>query len=332
MTRQRTPSSRSAPRARARAAQPRSVVTGGAGFLGSHLVDLLLKRGHQVIAIDNFVTGSVDNISHLAGNRAFKFIEQDVTEFLFLDVPVDYVWHFASPASPIDYLELPIQTLKVGSLGTHKALGLAKSKGARFLLASTSEIYGDPLVHPQTEEYWGNVNAIGPRGCYDEAKRFAEALTMAYHREHGIETRIVRIFNTYGPRMRLNDGRVVPAFISQALRQEPLTVFGDGSQTRSFCYCSDLVEGIYRLMRAPTSDPVNIGNPHELTVLEFAREIIRATRSRSRIVFQPLPEDDPRQRQPDIRRARKLLGWEPAVDLPSGLTRTIAYFRGKIRS
>jgi dTDP-glucose 4,6-dehydratase len=319
-------------RARLRARPPTSVVTGGAGFLGSHLVDLLLARGHKVIAIDNFVTGNVDNISHLAGNRDFKFIEQDVTEFLFLDVAVDYVWHFASPASPIDYLELPIQTLKVGSLGTHKALGLAKLKGARFLLASTSEIYGDPLVHPQREDYWGNVNPIGPRGCYDEAKRFAEALTMAYHREHGIDTRIVRIFNTYGPRMRLHDGRVVPAFVSQALQHRPLTVFGDGAQTRSFCYCSDLVEGIYRLMLARTNDPVNLGNPHELTVLEFAREIIRATRSRSRIVFRPLPKDDPRQRRPDITRARQLLGWEPVVPLPVGLERAIAYFQRRMGS
>jgi dTDP-glucose 4,6-dehydratase len=271
---------------------PTSVVTGGAGFLGSHLVDLLLSRGHRVIAIDNFVTGAVENIDHLGGNTNFKFIQQDVTEFIFLHGPVDYVWHFASPASPIDYLELPIQTLKVGSLGTHKALGLAKEKKARFLLASTSEIYGDPLVHPQTEDYWGNVNTIGPRGCYDESKRFAEALAMAYHREHGIQTRIVRIFNTYGPRMRLNDGRVVPAFISQAIQNKPITVFGDGTQTRSFCYCSDLIEGIYRLMTSSHSEPVNIGNPHEMTMLQFAEEIIKATGSRSKIVFKPLPQDD----------------------------------------
>src|SRR5579872_4838690 len=264
--------------------QTTSVVTGAAGFLGSHLTDLLLSRGHKVIGIDNFVTGSVDNIAHLGGNPNFKFIQQDVTEFIFLDVPVNYVWHFASPASPVDYLELPIQTLKVGSLGTHKALGLAMHKKARFLIASTSEIYGDPLVHPQKEEYWGNVNTIGPRGCYDEAKRFAEALTMAYHREHGVETRIVRIFNTYGPRMRLHDGRVVPALISQALKNQPLTVFGTGSQTRSFCYVSDLIEGIFRLMNSSAVEPVNIGNPHEMTVLEFAREIIRATGSRSRII------------------------------------------------
>ncbi len=310
--------------------RPTSVVTGGAGFLGSYLVELLLERGHQVIAIDNLVTGNVDNVAHLAGHRNLRFIQQDVTEFLFLDAPVDYVWHFASPASPIDYLELPIQTLKVGSLGTHKALGLAKHKRARFLLASTSEIYGDPLVHPQGEDYWGNVNPIGPRGCYDEAKRFAEAMTMAYHREHGIDTRIVRIFNTYGPRMRLNDGRVVPAFISQALHHRPLTVFGDGSQSRSFCYCSDLIEGIYRLMMSDTDQPVNLGNPHEMTVLEFAQEIIRLTGSRSKIAFKPLPLDDPKQRRPDITRAKKLLNWQPKVPLVAGLDKTIAYFRKKI--
>jgi dTDP-glucose 4,6-dehydratase len=310
--------------------QPTSVVTGAAGFLGSHLVDLLLARGHRVIAIDNFITGSVDNISHLGGNPNFKFILQDVTEFLFLNEPVDYVWHFASPASPVDYLNFPIQTLKVGSLGTHKALGLAKEKGARFLLASTSEIYGDPLVHPQTEEYWGNVNPIGFRGCYDEAKRFAEAMTMAYHREHKVETRIVRIFNTYGPRMRLNDGRVVPAFISQALNNKPVTVFGKGTQTRSFCYVSDLMEGIYRLMLNNYRLPVNIGNPAELTMRQFAAEIIRATNSKSRIVFKPLPQDDPKQRQPDISKARKLLKWEPKVKLADGLTDTIAYFRAKV--
>jgi dTDP-glucose 4,6-dehydratase len=307
-----------------------SVVTGGAGFLGSHLVDYLLAKGHKVVAIDNFVTGSVENIAHLAGNRNFKFIQQDVTEFLFLDGPVHYVWHFASPASPIDYLELPIQTLKVGSLGTHKALGLAKEKGARFLLTSTSEIYGDPLVHPQREDYWGNVNTIGPRGCYDESKRFAEALVMAYHRQHGIDTKIVRIFNTYGPRMRLNDGRVVPAFVSQALKNKPLTVFGKGGQTRSFCYCSDLIDGIYRLMMSGANDPVNIGNPAEMTVLEFAREIIRATGSRSKIVYRPLPQDDPKQRRPDIGLAQKILGWTPRVALEEGLVKTIEYFRSKI--
>ncbi|HXP62049.1 MAG TPA: UDP-glucuronic acid decarboxylase family protein [Dongiaceae bacterium] len=309
---------------------PTSVVTGAAGFLGSHLVDLLLARGHKVIGIDNFVTGTVDNISHLGGTPNFKFIEQDVTEFIFLDAPVNYVWHFASPASPIDYLELPIQTLKVGSLGTHKALGLAKLKGARFLLASTSEIYGDPLVHPQTEDYWGNVNPIGPRGCYDEAKRFAEALTMAYQREHRVETRIVRIFNTYGPRMRLNDGRVVPAFISQALHNQPLTVFGRGAQTRSFGYVSDTIEGVFRLMNSDCDRPVNIGSPAEITVLEFAKEIIRATGSRSRIVLKPLPQDDPKQRRPDITRARKFLAWEPQVPLAGGLAKTIEYFRRKV--
>ena len=309
---------------------PTSVVTGGAGFLGSHLVDFLLAKGHRVIAIDNFVTGSVENIDHLSGNPMFKFIQQDVTEFLFLHEPVDYVWHFASPASPVDYLELPIQTLKVGSLGTHKALGLAKHKKARFLLASTSEIYGDPLVHPQTEEYWGNVNTIGPRGCYDESKRFAEAMTMAYHREHGVETRMVRIFNTYGPRMRLNDGRVVPSFLGQALKNKPLTVFGDGSQTRSFCYCSDLIDGIYRLMMGGHSEPVNIGNPQEITVLEFAREIIRLTGSRSRIAYQPLPQDDPKQRRPDITRASAWLKWRPQVSLAEGLGRTIAWFQPKV--
>lgn len=309
---------------------PTSVVTGAAGFLGSHLVDLLLDRGHKVVGIDNFVTGSVDNIAHLGGNPKFKFIEQDVTEFIFLDMPVNYVWHFASPASPIDYLELPIQTLKVGSLGTHKALGLAKLKGACFLLASTSEIYGDPLVHPQTEDYWGNVNTLGPRGCYDEAKRFSEALTMAYHREHGVETRIVRIFNTYGPRMRVNDGRVVPAFISQALNEDSLTVFGDGKQTRSFCYCSDLIEGIYRLMLVNNHMPVNIGNPQEMTMLEFAREIIRLTDSKSEIIYKSLPQDDPKQRRPDITRARNLLQWEPSVALEQGLVNTIDYFRKKL--
>src|SRR5438034_5986360 len=315
---------------KAQTERPVSVVTGAAGFLGSHLTDYLLGKGHRVIGIDNFVTGCVDNISHLSGHQNFKFIQQDVTEYIFLDGPVDYIWHFASPASPIDYLELPIQTLKVGSLGTHKALGLAKHKKARFLLASTSEIYGDPLVHPQKEDYWGNVNTIGPRGCYDEAKRFAEAMTMAYQREHGVETRIVRIFNTYGPRMRLNDGRVVPAFVSQALQNRPVTVFGDGSQTRSFCYCSDLIEGIYRLMMSDTNQPVNIGNPREMTVLEFAREIIRLTGSRSRIVFKALPQDDPKQRRPDITRASTLLKWAPKISLSVGLEKTIAYFRKKV--
>ena len=305
-------------------------MTGGAGFLGSHLVDYLLGQGHKVIAFDNFVTGSVENIEHLAGNQNFRFIQQDVTEFLFLHGPVDYVWHFASPASPVDYLELPIQTLKVGSLGTHKALGLALHKGARFLLASTSEVYGDPMVHPQREDYWGNVNPVGVRGCYDESKRFAEALTMAYHRQHKLETRIVRIFNTYGPRMRMNDGRVVPEFICQALRGRPITVFGKGSQTRSFCYYTDLIEGIYRLMMSKWTLPMNLGNPAEITVLEFAREVLRATGSRSRIVFKPLPEDDPKKRQPDIQLARKLLGWSPKVDLREGLEKTVAYFRGRV--
>ena len=311
-------------------AQPVSVVTGGAGFLGSHLVDLLLARRHRVIVIDNLVTGSTDNIAHVAGNRNFRFIHQDVTEFLFLEGPVNYVWHFASPASPIDYLELPIQTLKVGSLGTHKALGLAKEKGARFLLTSTSEVYGDPLVHPQPEEYWGNVNSVGPRGCYDEAKRFSEALTMAYHQQHGVRTRIVRIFNTYGPRMRVKDGRVVPAFVSQALANEPITVFGKGDQTRSFCHYSDLLEGIFRLMMSDYHLPVNIGNPQEFTMLEFAREIVAATGSKSRVVFRPLPQDDPKQRRPVITKAQTLLGWEPKVPLREGLVDTIAYFRKRL--
>ncbi len=313
--------------------QPVSVVTGGAGFLGSHLVDLLLSKGHRIVIIDNLITGSTDNIAHLAGHPDVRFIKQDVTEFIYLPGEVNYVWHFASPASPIDYLELPIQTLKVGSLGTHKALGLAKAKNARFLLTSTSEIYGDPLVHPQREDYWGNVNTIGPRGCYDESKRFAEALVMAYHREHAVATRIVRIFNTYGPRMRVNDGRVVPAFISQALANRPITVFGDGRQTRSFCYVSDLIEGIYRLMMSSGKEahlPTNIGNPHELTMLEFATAIIAATASKSRLVHKPLPQDDPKQRRPDISRAKKNLSWTPQVTLSDGLKDTIAYFRGKV--
>lgn len=313
--------------------QPVSVVTGGAGFLGSHLVDLLLSKGHRIVIIDNLITGSTDNIAHLAGHPDVRFIKQDVTEFIYLPGEVNYVWHFASPASPIDYLELPIQTLKVGSLGTHKALGLAKAKNARFLLTSTSEIYGDPLVHPQREDYWGNVNTIGPRGCYDESKRFAEALVMAYHREHAVATRIVRIFNTYGPRMRVNDGRVVPAFISQALANRPITVFGDGRQTRSFCYVRDLIEGIYRLMMSSGKEahlPTNIGNPHELTMLEFATAIIAATASKSRLVHKPLPQDDPKQRRPDISRAKKNLSWTPQVTLSDGLKDTIAYFRGKV--
>ncbi len=306
--------------------QPVSVVTGGAGFLGSHLVDYLLAKGHKVIAIDNLVTGRVENISHLSGNENFKFIKQDVTQYLFLSEKIDYVWHFASPASPIDYAELPIQTLKVGSLGTHKALGLAMRNKARFLLTSTSEIYGDPLQHPQTEDYWGNVNTVGPRGCYDEAKRFAEAMTMAYHREHQVETRIVRIFNTYGPRMRLRDGRVVPAFVGQALRGEPITIYGTGSQTRSFCYCSDLIEGIYRLMMSDYCYPVNIGNPAEMTILDFAKEIVSLTGGRSQLIYKDLPVDDPKRRKPDITKARTLLNWEPKVDLKEGLKRTIEWF------
>ncbi len=306
---------------------PVSVVTGGAGFLGSHLCDRLLQEGHRVIAMDNLITGSVANIEHLAGNRRFRFIHHDVTEYIFLPGAVDFIFHFASPASPIDYLDLPIQTLKVGALGTHKALGLARAKKARFLLASTSEVYGDPLVHPQPETYWGHVNPIGPRGVYDEAKRFAEAMTMAYHRYHGVDTKIVRIFNTYGPRMRPHDGRVVPAFITEALKGEPVTVFGDGRQTRSFCFVSDLIEGIFRLASSAEHDPVNIGNPHEMTVLEFAERIVRLCGGRSAIVHKPLPVDDPKVRQPDIARARQVLGWEPRVPLDDGLARTIAHFR-----
>lgn len=312
--------------------KPVSVVTGGAGFLGSHLCDRLLAEGHRVICLDNLITGNVANIEHLAGRRDFKFLHHDVTDYIFLPGPVDFVFHFASPASPIDYLELPIQTLKVGALGTHKALGLARAKGARFLLASTSEVYGDPLVHPQPETYWGNVNPIGPRGVYDEAKRFAEALTMAYHRTHGMDTKIVRIFNTYGPRMRPHDGRVVPAFITQALRNEPITVFGDGRQTRSFCYVADLIEGIWRLALSDLHEPVNIGNPAEMTVLDFAHKIVALCESRSKIVHRPLPVDDPRVRQPDISRARTHLGWEPRIPLEEGLRHTIAYFRNLLDS
>jgi dTDP-glucose 4,6-dehydratase len=308
---------------------PRVVITGAAGFIGSHLAETLLNRGYSVIGIDNLLTGDIANIAHLA-SRDFTFIEHDVTNYIYLDGPVDYVLHWASPASPIDYLELPIQTLKVGALGTHKALGLAKAKGARFVIASTSEVYGDPLVHPQQESYWGNVNPVGPRGVYDEAKRFAEAMTMAYHRYHGVDTKIVRIFNTYGPRMRVNDGRAVPAFVSQALRNEDVTVFGSGTQTRSFCYVSDLVDGIVRLMESPVNDPVNIGNPHEMTIEDIARTIIRLTGSASRIVYRELPTDDPKVRQPDITRARTLLGWEPKVPLEEGLVTTIDYFRKKL--
>jgi dTDP-glucose 4,6-dehydratase len=310
--------------------KPTSVITGGSGFLGSHLSDRLLKEGHRVIAIDNLITGNVANIEHLAGNPDFKFIRHDVTEYIFVPGKVDYVWHFASPASPIDYLKIPIPTLKVGSLGTHNALGLAREKGAAFLLASTSECYGDPLIHPQTEDYWGNVNPIGPRGVYDEAKRFAEAITMAYHRFHQMNTHIVRIFNTYGPRMRLNDGRVVPAFIGQALTGEPMTIFGDGSQTRSFCFVSDLIDGIFRLMMSGFHEPVNIGNPREMTIREFGEEIRRITGTSSQIEYKPLPVDDPKVRQPDISRARKVLGWEPKVDFDKGIRETIEFFRDKV--
>ncbi len=307
----------------------RVVITGAAGFIGSHLSEALLDRGASVVGIDNLLTGDLANIAHLR-ERDFQFIRHDVTNYIDVDGPVDYVLHWASPASPIDYLELPIPTLKVGALGTHKALGLAKAKKATFLIASTSEVYGDPLEHPQKESYWGNVNPIGPRGVYDEAKRFAEAMTVAYRRFHGVDTKIVRIFNTYGPRMRVNDGRAVPAFMSQALRNEDVTVFGDGSQTRSFCYVSDLVDGILRLMEAPVNDPVNIGNPQELTIEQIARRIIEMTGSRSRIIYKPLPEDDPKVRQPDITRARTLLGWEPKVSLEEGLAKTIDYFRSKV--
>ncbi len=308
-----------------------AVVTGGVGFLGSHLCDRLLAEGFRVIAIDNFITGTPDNISHLAANQDFLFFRQNVSDYLFVPGPVDYVFHFASPASPIDYLEHPIPTLKVGALGTHNSLGLAKDKGATFLLASTSESYGDPLVHPQNEDYWGNVNPIGPRGVYDEAKRFAEAMTMAYHRFHRMDTKIVRIFNTYGPRMRLRDGRVVPAFISQALNREPLTVFGDGNQTRSFCYVSDLIDGIFRLALSDYHAPVNLGNPQEMTIKQFAERIREIVGVDVDIVYRPLPEDDPKVRQPDITRARQLLGWEPKVAFADGIRETIQYFRAKLK-
>jgi dTDP-glucose 4,6-dehydratase len=304
----------------------RALVTGGAGFLGSHLCGRLLDEGLEVVCMDNLITGSLENIESFIGRDGFTFVHHDVTNFIHVPGDLDYILHFASPASPIDYLKLPIQTLKVGSLGTHKAIGLAKSKGARFLLASTSEVYGDPLVHPQTEDYWGNVNPVGPRGVYDEAKRFAEAITMAYHRHHGVDTRIVRIFNTYGPRMRAGDGRVVPTFICQALAGKPLTAFGDGSQTRSFCFATDLIEGIWRLLNSDYVDPMNIGNPSEMTVLEFAQEIIRVTGSSSEIVFEELPVDDPKVRQPDISLAREVLGWEPEVLLADGLKETVEYF------
>ena len=307
---------------------PRTLITGGAGFLGSHLCDRFIEDGHRVICMDNLITGDTANIEHLfeLGSDQFRFVKHDVTDFIHVGGDLDYVLHFASPASPIDYLELPIQTLKVGALGTHKALGLAKAKNARFLLASTSEVYGDPEIHPQKEDYWGNVNPIGPRGVYDEAKRFAEAMTMAYHRYHGVETRIVRIFNTYGPRMRIDDGRALPTFMSQALNGEPLTVYGDGSQTRSFCYVDDLVDGIYRLLMSDEADPVNVGNPDEITIKEFAEEIIELTGSNSTITYEPLPKDDPQVRQPDITRAKEILGWSPNVGRTDGLRRTLDYF------
>jgi dTDP-glucose 4,6-dehydratase len=308
----------------------RTIITGGAGFIGSHLCERFLAEGHEVVCVDNLITGNLANIDHLRGNPHFSFIRHDISHPLELDGPVDHVLHFASPASPVDYLRHPIPTLKVGSLGTHNMLGLAKAKAARFLLASTSEVYGDPEMHPQREEYWGHVNPIGIRGCYDEAKRFAEAMTMAYHRHHHIDTHIVRIFNTYGERMRLDDGRVVPNFIGQALRGEPLTVYGDGSQTRSFCYVSDLVDGIYRLLLSEFHEPVNLGNPDEVTILQFAQEILELSGSRVEIVFKPLPQYDPKVRRPDISRARQLLGWEPQVPRREGLRRTIEYFRGVV--
>jgi dTDP-glucose 4,6-dehydratase len=307
------------------------LVTGGAGFIGSHLCDLLLARNHEVLCVDNLATGNKNNIIHIE-NDNFSYIRHNVTKPLYLEERIEWIFHLASPASPIDYLELPIPTLKVGALGTYNMLGLAKEKNARFLLASTSEVYGDPLVNPQSEEYWGNVNPIGPRGVYDEAKRFAEAITMAYHRYHGVETRIARIFNTYGPRMRLNDGRVVPNFVGQALNEKDLTVYGDGSQTRSFCYVSDGIEGIYRLMMSDYSDPMNIGNPEERTILEFANFVLKLTGTSSKIVFKELPEDDPKQRRPDITKARKILNWEPKVSLEEGLRNTIQYFKGVLES
>src|SRR6266571_2055604 len=310
----------------------RALITGGAGFLGSHLCELFLDRGNEVICMDNLITGSPANIQHLFGRNGFSFVKYDVTNYIHCEGPLDYVLHFASPASPIDYLEKPIQTLKVGSLGTHKTLGVAKDKKARYLLASTSEVYGDPLVHPQKEDYWGNVNPIGPRGVYDEAKRFAEAMTMAYHRYHRIDTKIVRIFNTYGPRMRLRDGRVVPAFIGQALSGQPLSVFGDGSQTRSFCYVSDLIDGIFKLAMSSFHEPVNVGNPREMTIKQFAEEIIRFTGTKSAIEYKPLPVDDPKVRQPDISRAKQILGWEPRVAFEEGIEKTIDYFRESLKN
>lgn len=305
---------------------PRTLVTGGAGFLGSHLCEFLLNKGHQVIAMDNLLTGNIANIEHLQSEN-FKFIKHDVTEYLYIAGEIDYVLHFASPASPLDYLQLPIQTLKVGALGTHKALGLSLTKKATFLLASTSEVYGDPLTHPQDEDYWGNVNPVGPRGVYDEAKRFAEALAMAYHRYHSINTKIVRIFNTYGPRMRPKDGRAIPTFVPQALKNEPITIFGDGSQTRSFCYVDDLVEGIYRLLMSDINDPINIGNPYEMSIKEMAEMVLKVTGSKSELIYKPLPIDDPKVRQPNITRAKKLLGWEPNVGLEQGLKKTIEWFK-----
>jgi dTDP-glucose 4,6-dehydratase len=308
----------------------RILITGGAGFIGSHLCDRFIAEGHEVLCLDSLITGTTDNIAHLGGKSQFSFINHDVTNYIFVAGKVDAILHFASPASPVDYLNFPIQTLKVGSLGTHKALGLAKEKNARFLLASTSEVYGDPLIHPQTEDYWGNVNPIGPRGVYDEAKRFAEAMTMAYHRYHKVDTRIARIFNTYGPRMRLDDGRVVPNFIFQALQGEVLTVYGDGSQTRSFCYIDDLVEAIVRLLFSQETEPVNLGNPDEFSILDFAREILEITGSQSRIIYQPLPADDPRVRRPDITKAQKVLNWSPRVELKEGIRKTIPYFQEKL--
>ncbi|MCB0720453.1 MAG: SDR family oxidoreductase [Bacteroidetes bacterium] len=309
---------------------PRTLITGGAGFIGSHLCDRFVAEGHDVICMDNFITGRADNVAHLIGNSRFQLIQYDVTNFIHVEGDLDYILHFASPASPIDYLELPIQTLKVGALGTHKALGLAKAKGARLLLASTSEVYGDPKEHPQSETYWGNVNPIGIRGVYDEAKRYAEAMTMAYHRYHGVETRIVRIFNTYGPKMRATDGRVVSNFINQALKGEDITVYGEGNQTRSFQYVDDLVEGVYRLLMSDEVDPVNIGNPDETTILEFAKEIVALTNTTSKIIFEPLPKDDPQVRQPDISKARRILDWEPRVPRSEGLRRTMEYFQAEL--
>ncbi len=309
----------------------RVLITGAAGFLGSHLCDRFIREGYRVVAMDNLITGDLRNIEHLMPLEHFEFYHHDVTKFVHVPGDLDYILHFASPASPIDYLKIPIQTLKVGAMGTHNLLGLARVKNARFIIASTSEVYGDPLVHPQTEEYWGHVNPVGPRGCYDEAKRYQEAITMAYHTYHGLETRIVRIFNTYGPRMRLNDGRVLPAFIGQALRGEDLTIFGDGSQTRSFCYVDDLVEGIYRLLLSDYPYPVNIGNPSEITIRDFAEEIIRLTGTSQKVIYKPLPKDDPKQRQPDITKAREILGWEPRVDRAEGLKRTYEYFKGLSR-